>query len=94
MSFTLVLSNLSCVKKSKCITMAIFACKAKIKLLRGKFELMEYDYTIVHKESSPNKNAVALSRMELKVNERINENPAICEYVENFHESVRNQNEN
>lgn len=67
------------------------------KLVRWRLKLEEYDYEIVYKKGVLNKNADALSRIELNANETTSQPNSIFtlnKYVENFNQSLQqNQNE-
>lgn len=70
------------------------------KLHRWRLKLEEYDYEIVYKKGSLNKNADALSRIQLNANETVPEktDPPIFQYIQDFNRELattsNNQNEN
>lgn len=59
------------------------------KLVRWRLKLEEYDYQIVYKKGSLNKNADALSRVELNANEtNTSDQFSLAKYVENFNKTL------
>lgn len=57
------------------------------KFTRWKVKLSEYDFEIIYKQGSVNKNADALSRIEINLNETIEENHGIYQYMKNFNKN-------
>nr|CAH7733080.1 unnamed protein product [Callosobruchus chinensis] len=63
------------------------------KLMRWRLKLEQYDYEIVYKKGSLNKNADFLSRIEVNVHdtERQNAPSALLEYMENFNKNLEQE---
>lgn len=58
------------------------------KLVRWRLKLEEYDYEIIYKKGKLNKNADALSRVEINVIEEDNPPSALVEYIEKFNNEL------
>lgn len=61
------------------------------KLVRWRLKLAEYEYEIIYKKGSLNKNCDALSRIQLNLNEAENEkesSSAIFDFIEDFNKSL------
>lgn len=60
------------------------------KLMRWRLKLEEYDYEVIHKKGSLNKNADALSRIELNINTLDPESQSLFDLIENFNDTYSN----
>jgi Reverse transcriptase (RNA-dependent DNA polymerase). len=64
------------------------------KLVRWRLKLEEFEYEIIYKKGSLNKNADALSRIELNLNEAGPSKPPIFEYIDEFNETLNPNRQN
>lgn len=62
------------------------------KLLRWRLKLEEYEYEILYKKGSLNKNADALSRIEINMKETIENSGDIFDYMKDFNKNFQNLN--
>lgn len=57
------------------------------KLMRWRLKLEEYDYDVIYKKGKLNKNADALSRIQLNMNETIDRNDGIFKFMKDFNKT-------